>query len=202
MRWMVVAAVVACSAVGIGASAAMAEEALSVIDTSEAAPGVIVSAIPSPPSVVEVLKLDDPVTRARSAKKLRLAKNRSAPALMLTRTERRQMELLVVSGKAGEPQGHIYNPDDSSQGGLDQLDLHRSFSRPRLAGETSDDQQDVEGLSPNIRLRLLIARLKAVEAHAMNQVADTDEPLPETVRLRLQEARMKAVEVHRRKFAA
>lgn len=200
MRWMVVAAVVAWSAVGT--SAAMAEEAQSVIDMSEAAPGVIVSAIPSPPTVVEVLKFDDPVARARSAKKLRLAKKAPSPTLMLTRTERRQMELLVVSGKSGEPQGQIYYPDDSSQGGLDQLDLHRFFSRPRLVDEAGDDRAETDGLSPNVRLRLLMARLKAVEAHAINQLADADdEPLSESVRDRLKEARLKAVQAHQRKFS-
>lgn len=202
MRWMLFAAVVAGSAVGMGASAAIAEEAQSVIDMSEAAPGVIVSAIPSPAAVVEVLKLDDPVARAHAAKKLRLAKKKTSPIMMLSRTERRQMALLVVDGKAGEPQGQSYIPDDNYQGGLEQLDLHRSFNRPRVVDEPIDDREDVAGLSSHVRLRLLMARLKAVEMHALNQVADSDdEPLPEAVRLRLQAARMKAVEAHQRKFS-
>lgn len=206
MRWMVVAAMVAYSMGGILPAVTRADEAPSMIDMSESAPGVAVSAIPSPPPVVEVLKLDDPVARAHSAKKQRLAKKKQSSTLMLTRTERRQMALLVVAGKAGEITGHIYDPDDNSQGGLEQLDLHRFFSRPRLADEARDEAgdgfADVDGLAPEIRLRLLFARLKAVEAHALSQVAaGDDEPLSDTVRQRLQAARQKAVAAHQRKFA-
>ena len=46
----------------------------------------------------------------------------------------------------------------------------------------------------------MLARLKAVEAHALSQVPDTDEALPDSVLLRLKEARLKAVEAHQRKF--
>lgn len=203
MRWMMVAAVVAFSMVGVLPAETRADEAKSMIDMSEAAPGVAVSAIPSPPPVIEVLKLEDPVARASSAKKLRLAKKKASPTLMLTRTERRQMALLVVDGKAGEGPGHMYSPDDNSQGGLDQLDLHRFFSRPRVVDEAGDDLAEVDSLSPHVRLRLLMARLKAVEAHAISQAVDNDDaPLPESVHLRLQQARLKAVEAHQRKFAA
>jgi hypothetical protein len=48
---------------------------------------------------------------------------------------------------------------------------------------------------------LLISRLKAVEAHALNQAKDDGEALPESVQHRLQEARMKAVRAHQEKFS-
>lgn len=205
MRSMMFAAMVACSILGIPAAVAWADEAPSVIDMSETAPGVVVSAIPAPPPVIEMLKLDDPVARARSAKKLRLAKKKPLPTLMLTRTERRQMALLVVAGKAGESPGRIYVPDDNSQGGLDQLDLHRFFSRPRLVDEAGDEANDgladADGLAPELRLRLLFARLKAVEAYALKQAAAGDDlPLPDAVSRRLREARLQALAAHQRKF--
>lgn len=201
MRWVLLAAVVAFSVGGHCAAETAGDEAVSVIDMSETAQGVIVSAIPSPAPVVEVLRGEDPVARARSAKKLRLAKKKPLPSLMLTRVERRQMALLAVTGKSDEPQGHIYNPDDSYQGGPDELVLHRSFSRPRVVDESSDGGDDFQELSAHVRLRLLIARLKAVEVHALSQLPDGDEPLAESVLQRLQEARMKAVQAHQKKFS-
>lgn len=201
MRWMLLAAVVAFSVGGNCAAETAGDEAVSVIDMSEAAQGVIVSAIPSPAPVVEVLRLEDPVARARSAKKLRLAKKKPLPSLMLTRVERRQMALLALTGKSDEPQGQIYNPDDSYQGGPDELVLHRSFSRPRVVDEPADERDDAQDLSAHVRLRLMIARFKAVEAHALNQVPDGDEALSESVLRRLQEARMKAVQAHQKKFS-
>lgn len=201
MRWMLVAAVLAFSVGGHCAAETVGDEAKSAIDMTEAGQGVVVSAIPAPAPVIEVLTLEDPVARARSAKKLRLAKKKPLPSLMLTRVERRQMALLAITGKSDEPQGQIYNPDDSYQGGPDELVLHRSFSRPRVVDESNDEREDFQELSAQVRLRLLIARLKAVEAHALNQVPEGDEALSESVLQRLQEARMKAVQAHQKKFS-
>ncbi|MBS1141231.1 MAG: hypothetical protein H6R13_2684 [Proteobacteria bacterium] len=200
MRWWLFAAVLAFSSANIHASETVSDEAPSVVDMSVAAQGVTVSAIPSPTPVMEVLKLDDPVARARSAKKVRLAKKKASPAMMMTRTERLQVALLISSGKAGEYLGHTYDHDENSQGNLDELDLHRSFSRPRVVDESNLDQADADELPGHVRLRLLFARLKAVEAHALNQVQDTGEPLPESVMQRLKEARLKAVQAHQQKF--
>ena len=48
-----------------------------------------------------------------------------------------------------------------------------------------------------------MARMKALEAHALASAADArdDAELPETVKLRLFLARMKAVEAHQKKFS-
>jgi len=43
--------------------------------------------------------------------------------------------------------------------------------------------------------------MKAVEAHALSQVADTDDDLSDTIKLRLTNARMKAVQAHQKKFS-
>ena len=201
MRWMLVAAVVAFSSVGVHASETIVDEAPSVVDVSEVAAGVTVSAIPAPAPVVEVLKLEDPVARLRSGKKLRLAKKAPPPTMMLSLTQRRQVALLVAHDNPSGDRGLSYNQGDDSQGGLDELDLHRSYSRPRVVTETPDDKTDEPALSSHVRLRLLLARLKAVEAHVLNQVPDSDEALPESVLLRLRDARMLAVQAHRTKFS-
>jgi len=43
--------------------------------------------------------------------------------------------------------------------------------------------------------------MRAVEAHALAQVGDTDDDLSDTVKLRLANARMNAVQAHRKKFS-
>jgi hypothetical protein len=67
----------------------------------------------------------------------------------------------------------------------------------------SDDNQDISDvaeLSDGIKLRLLIARMRAVEAHAMVQAADADGNLSDTVKQKLADARMRAVQAHQKKF--
>ncbi|PKO36690.1 MAG: hypothetical protein CVU33_17045 [Betaproteobacteria bacterium HGW-Betaproteobacteria-6] len=119
---------------------------------------------------------------------------------MLTRTERRQVALLTSSGKSGEARAFSYDPNENYQGSLEDLDLHRSFSRPKVVDEPNANEAEADDLPGHIRLRLMLARLKAVEAHALNQAADNDEVLSDSVLLRLKDARLKAVEAHQRKF--
>lgn len=195
MRWLLVAALVAFSSVNVLAADAESEEARSLVDASEATPGVTVSAILALPPVVEVVKLE-----IRSSKKQRLAKKNISPTIMLTRTERRQVALLAAT-TAGSQQSHTYYPNEEYEVGIDELVLHRSFSRPKVVADPDDDENDALAVSEEIGLRLLMARLKAVEAHALNQVPDTGEALPESVQRRLSEARLKAVEAHQKKFA-
>lgn len=199
MRWLIVAAVLAFSAVEVGASEQSSDEAASVVDMTVAAQGVSISAIPMPPRAVEVLTLEQS-DRLRAAKKARIAKKKAAAAIMLSRTERRQVALLVASSNPGEPQVFTYDPNNNYQGGLDELDLHRSFNRPKVVDESASDEADQDDIPDHIRLRLMLARLKAVEAHALSQVPDTDEALPDSVLARLKEARLKAVAAHQRKF--
>jgi len=194
------ATVLAFSTINLYAAEAIADEAVSVVDMSEPALDVTISAIPTLPPVIEILKFDGPVTSMRATKKLRQAKKALSPNLMLTRTERRQVALLVASSKGNELQGRTYDSDDNNQTGLDDLDLHRSFSRPKVVDEPDQDKANADELPGRIRLRLMFARLKAVEAHALNQVQDSDEALPDAVLLRLKEARLKAVQAHQEKF--
>jgi hypothetical protein len=200
MRWIFVAAVLAFSSVEVCAAEPVSDEAQqSVVDMSVAAPGVTISAIPMPPRAIKVLTLEQS-DRLRAAKKARLAKKKASPTLMLTRTERRQVALLMASSKSGEARAFSYDPNENYQGSLEDLDLHRSFSRPKVVDEPNANEAEADDLPGHIRLRLMLARLKAVEAHALNQAADNDESLPDSVLLRLKDARLKAVEAHQRKF--
>lgn len=198
-RWLV-AAVLAYSTVGFCASETVSD-APSIVDMSEAAQGVAISAIPAPPRAIEVLTLEES-DRMRAARKARIAaKKKASTVLMLSRTERRQVAILAANTQtSGEPQSHVYDQDDNSQGNIDDLDLHRSFSRPRVVDEPDGDKADADEVPGHIRVRLMMARLKAVEAHALNQVTDDGEALPDSVMARLKEARLKAVEAHQRKF--
>ena len=196
MRWILVAAVLAFLTVDICAAEQVSDEAQSVVDMSEPAQGTTISAIPMPSPVIEVLNFD-PAAK-QPVRKLHLAKKKPTPVLMLTRTERRQVALLAASTKSSGAQGHTYDPNDNDDDDLDELVLHRSYSRPRIVDEPAD--LDVDKLPGHIRLRLLFARLKALEAHALSQIPDTDEALPDSVMLRLRKARLKAVAAHQQKF--
>lgn len=201
MRWLFVAALVALSAPAIYASETGNADTASLIDGAGLAPGVIVSAIPTPTPVTEVLQLEGPAAGLNAGKKLLREKKLPVPTMMLSRTERRQMQLLVVQPKIHGHQRLCYEHNDDGQTGLDELVLHRSYSRPKVADDLNDDNSDSPAITDHVRLRLLFARLKAVEAHVLNQVPEPDEPLPESVLLRLKEARLKAVQAHQNRFS-
>jgi len=131
----------------------------SVVLSSEAI--VTVTPIPPPASVTE-FRADLP-----RAKKLKVAKKKSIPKAMLSRTERYQMALLAPMAKGGDPSLIDAVNDEDAGSGIADLDLHRSFSRPKLAEAEDQDKDDVddEDLSDTIKLRLFLARMKAVQAH-------------------------------------
>lgn len=203
MRWLVVAAIAVLSSFGINASESVADEA--TVAEEAAAPSadavVTVTPIPMPAPVIEVLKPVNPTAKLRSAKKLRLAKTKAFPKTLLSRTERHQMALLATSPKVGEQQvrKHLRDENDGETG-YDDLVLHRSFSQPKLVAESDDNDVDVIGLTDTVKLRLLIARMKAVEAHALAQMTDQGDDLSESVKLRLFMARMRAVQAHQNNF--
>jgi hypothetical protein len=126
---------------------------------------------------------------------------------MLSRSAREQF---VLAGKANDDTvGFRASDDDDEETGLDDLDLHRSFSRPKVAKtldqlDEGDNPDAAIDLPEHIKLRLLMARTKAVEALVLAQeskASDTpDEALSDTVKLRLRIARERAVKLHREKF--
>lgn len=168
--------------------------------------GVIITPVPLPASVIEVLKPIERAAKLRPGKKPGLAKQKSFPNILLSRTERHQFALLAAAAaKSGNLSAslHRFLHDENNESGYDELVLQRFYSRPRLASEPTDEAEpaDADDLSAAVKLRLLLARLKAVEAHALAQVADPGDDLPDAIRQRLAAARQKAVEAHRRKFS-
>jgi hypothetical protein len=162
---------------------------------------IVVTPIPMPASVIELATTAKPVVKLRSAKGSKLAKNRPLPKMMLSRTERHQMALLAPKPKNGEQAVPKHLEGQNGETGYDELALHGPFSRPRLVSESDDeDTPDAVQLSGPIKLRLFIARMRAVEAHALAQVADTDDDLSDTIKLRLANARMIAVQAHQKRF--
>lgn len=202
MRWLVIAALAACSSFGAYASEPLADEATAPVSAAalSAEAAVVVTPVPMPASVIEVLNLSNPAPKLRSARKLNLAKKKPFPNILLTRTERHQLALLTEKPKPGELLRREYQHKENGESGYGELVLHRFFSRPRLATEPENEANDDPELSETVRLRLFLARMKAVEAHAMTQVSDTGDVLSDAIKQRLQEARLKAVEAHQKKF--
>lgn len=163
---------------------------------------VVVTPIPMQSSVIELAEATKPVVKLRPTKRSKLTKKKSLPTMMLSRTERHQMALLAPKPKSGEQVARKQLHDQNGDGGFDELVFHRSFSRPKLVNESDDNQEiaDVAELSDGIKLRLFIARMRAVEAHALAQAADADGDLSDTVKQNLVDARMKAVQAHQKKF--
>lgn len=142
-------------------------------ESSEGSAASVASAVLSSEAIVTVTPIPPPasVTEFRAdlprAKKLKVAKKKSIPKAMLSRTERHQMALLAPKAKAGDLLLDVANEEDAGSGIAD-LDLHRSFARPRLIEVEDQDNNDIDDdddLSDTIKLRLYLARMKAVQAH-------------------------------------
>lgn len=166
---------------------------------------VTTSPVPMPAVVVELAQYSPQKTGAgqtRKAKAARVARAKS----MLSRSAREQMSLANADTTTDGPAWRNASDDEEDDSGLDELDLHRSFSQPKVA-KTLDqlaDNDAVIDLPEHIKLRLLMARTHAVEAHILNQAGKTpdapDETLSDTVKLRLYIARARAVQAHRDKY--
>lgn len=204
LRRIIAVAIATLCSFSVVASEPVVEESLVVAEV--VAPStdsnVVVTPIPVPESVIELVTTAKPVVKLRSAKRSRLAKNRSLPKMMLSRTERHQLALLAPKPKNGEQAARKQLHDQNGDTGYDELVIHRSFSRPKLVSETENDGDisDTGELSDTIKLRLFIARMRAVEAHALAQVGDTDDDLSDTIKRRLANARKNAVQTHHNKF--
>lgn len=165
--------------------------------------GVVITPVPMPASVIEVLRPLGKAPKLSQGKRPSLAKQKPFPPILLSRTERHQLALLVASTESGNATLRRFLHDENNDFGYDELVLQRFYSRPRLVSEPDEDEDSADigdDLSATVRLRLLFARLKAVEAHALAQVTDTGDDLSPSVRQRLAEARQKAVAAHHRKF--
>lgn len=167
---------------------------------------VTIAPVPMPAVVIELANYA-PRASLHQVKKVKAAKVARAKS-MLSRSAREQIVLASSSAKPDDHSRISASDDEDDETGLDDLDLHRSFSQPKIAkapDQADDDGADID-LPEHVKLRLLMARTKAVEAHILNQVAkaaaQADEALSDNVKLRLQTARAKAMQAYHDKFGA
>jgi hypothetical protein len=201
VRWLLIAALAVLSSSSVNASEQITDEAAVPIEfaTPVSDIGVIVTPIPIPEAVIEILKPANQSVKLRSAKTLKVAKKKSFPKTLLSRSERQQMALLNTGPKNNRQAVHNHLHDENGESGYDELALHQFYNRPKINAE-SDDDADAAELSDAVKLRLLLARAKAVEALVLAQVEDQGDDLPEGIKLRLLMARLKAVKAHEEKF--
>ena len=185
------------------ASEPVSEELLSFVDPAASPADVTITPIPMPAAVTELLPPINPAAKLRAANKAKQDAKNALPATLLSRTERHQMALLIAKRQKGASPAHNIEDDDEGQSHDGEHVLHQFYSRPRLIkeDERDDPEADLMAISDTARVRLLMARLKALEAHALAQVPDDGEALPQRVTDRLKEARAKALEAHRNKFS-
>ena len=204
LRRIIAVAIATLCSFSVVASEPVVEESLVVAEVVALSTdsNVVVTPIPLPESVIDLASTEMTVVKLRSAKRSKLEKSWPLPIMMLSRSERHQLALLAPKPKNGEQAVRKQLHDQNGDTGYDELVIHRSFSRPKLVSEIEDDDNtsDAAELSDTIKLRLLIARMRAVEAHALAQVADTDDDLSDTIKRRLANARLRAVQAHQNKF--
>ena len=186
------------------ASEQLSDEPVSFVDASGTHSDVTITPIPMPAPVTELLAPLNPTAKLNAAKKARQAKKVTIPATLLSRTERQQLALLTKSKPAADDtptRSAEHNDDDRAD--YDDLPLHQFYSRPRLVKDNDrhDGDHGIMPLSETARVRLLMARLKALEAHALAQVVDEGEELSGSVMDRLKAARLRAVDAHQKKFS-
>lgn len=169
---------------------------------------VTIAPVPMPAMVTELTHYSprNAHGQARTAKAAKVARARS----MLSRSAREQMALANTTvANADDHERLNASDDEDDDSGIDDQDLHRSFSQPEVAKKPSqadDDEQAVIDLPEHIKLRLLMARTKAVEAYVLSQAGKAsntaDDELSDTVKVRLLMARTRAVKAHTDKFGA
>ena len=169
---------------------------------------VTIAAIPMPAQVVELARYSPRKNGLGQSKKVKAAKVAIAKS-MLSRSARQQIAIASTSSKPDDKARLLASENEDAGTGFDMLDLHRSFSQPRvakLADQADEDDESLSNLPEHIKLRLLMARTKAVEAHILKQVgkaSDAEETeLSDTVKLRLYLARARAVKAHSEKYGA
>lgn len=175
---------------------------------SNADVSVTIAAIPMPAQVVELARYSPKKNNLGQTKKVKAAKVAIAKS-MLSRSARQQIAIASTSSKPDDKARLLASENEDTGTGFDMLDLHRSFSQPRVAkvaDQADEEDETLSNLPEHIKLRLLLARTKAVEAHILNQVgknSDSDEAeLSDTVKLRLYLARARAVKVLSDKYGA
>ena len=206
MRWLMAAVVAALTSFLVNAAEPVAIEAPAADVAVVAEHAVTVTPVPMPVPVTELRVAPARVAEVRPARPAKAPNTKSIAKSLLSRTERHQVALLSSKPVAGAAVVHTLVNDDDDEYDSENLDLHRSFSRPKLAKVSDqDDDEDLLAIPETVKLRLFLARMKAVEAltlaRAASDPAAGDDDLPDTVRQRLLLARTTAVQAHRKKFS-
>ncbi|HLO65025.1 MAG TPA: hypothetical protein VK165_18855 [Azonexus sp.] len=207
MRRLFAVAFATLFSLSVQASDQISDEAVSFVDATATHADVTITPIPMPAPVTELLAPLNPAAKLSSAKKIKHAKKVAIAATLLSRTERHQLALVkkARSGDGTPARSAERNAEQNDEGhsDYDDLALHQFYSRPRLVKDADHDDGDAAAIaiSETARVRLLMARLKALEAHALAQVVDDGEALSGAVMDRLQAARLRAVEAHQKKFS-
>lgn len=177
-----------------------------ILGTSSASSPEPVVSLPPPPVPAPVAVLPaamEVAEKIHPVHKVKVVKKKTIHKTLLSRTARQQMALLA--SKADDPNlVDIFNDHDVDLG-IDSLDLHVFYGRPKLVKDDSRDDGDGDPeISEAVKLRLFLARMRALEAHGMARAAmdrDGDAALTDSVKLRLLMARQRAVEAHQKKFS-
>ena len=205
MRWLMAAVVAALTSFVVNAAEPVAIEAPAADVAVVAEHAVTVTPVPMPVPVTELRVATARVAEVRPARQAKAPTTKSIAKSLLSRTQRHQVALLSSKTVAGATVVHTLVNDDDDEYDSENLDLHRSFSRPKLVKVGDQDDDDLFAITDAVKLRLYLARMKAVEAHVLARAADDpaagDDDLPDTVTQRLLLARTMAVQAHRKKFS-
>jgi len=201
VRWLSIA-VVAALVSGVGYASEQVAESMPVPEVTS--PVMVYDLAPPPPSSLGVAPNQARPVSEIKADKPKIAQNSHPQKSILSRSARSQMALMVVKQPSTTVSSLILDDDDADDDS-DDLDWHRSYSRPKVAKVPAQDGEQLPEMSEHAKLRLLMARAKAIEVHQAVWPADqhdnVQDGLSDTVKLRLALARMKAIEAHQKKFS-
>lgn len=168
---------------------------------------VSIAPVPVPATVTELASFPPKNTGLAQTKKLKAATEARAKS-MLTRSAREQIALAKTSAQSDDKARLNASNDEEDDSGLDDLDLHRSYSQPKVAKvhDATDEDDSALDLPEHIKLRLFMARTKAVDAFILSQMDKAPDyqgdELSDTVKIRLCIARARAVKAHIEKYGA
>lgn len=179
-----------------GSSTDIAQEAVNIQPAAPVETPVMMLPSAAPVLAETLIQYPSAKPSPQRVKKAKAAKLAQAKGL-LSRSVREQINLGRKQGD--DPTSFNLSEDDDDERGLDELDLHRFYNRPKLVdvAEPVNADDDDADLPAHITLRLFMARTKAVEAHILAHESKADQgngdELSDTVKQRLREAREKAV---------
>lgn len=181
-----------------------AEEVAESMPVPEVVAPVMVYDLAPVPTSVSVAPIRPRVISEIKAYKPRIAEKAAPSRSILSRTARNQIALMVVKRLPARASALVFD-DQDVDGDSDDLDLQCFYGRPKLVKVYDQSDEPAQGVSEHAKLRLLVARAKAVEAHQLLWPAEQADPaqdvLSDTVKLRLALARMKAVQAHQKRYS-